>query len=158
MGSASVLNAVFVESPCAIPWDAMRGNDRSRFFSHCRQNVFNLSAMTRMEAEDLIRSKNEALCVRYFRRSDGTIATKECAGRWRRKLALAMGLPLTAVVAMFGWLIWKSTNEDRYHNVLRSTEPFATMLEWIDPAPPTPCVMGGCPTPPRTRTAVWLWP
>jgi hypothetical protein len=56
----------------------MTGNDRVRFCSQCSLNVFNLSAMTTQEAEDLLRRTEGQLCVRFYRRSDGTILTKNC--------------------------------------------------------------------------------
>src|SRR5262245_40876038 len=127
---ASVLDTISVESPCAVPWTTMHGDDRSRFCTQCRQNVFNISEMSRADAEEMIRSKNGRLFVRYYQRADGTSSTRECSSRWRRKLAMAMGLFFAAVAAMFGWLIWNSKGEDRYHNWMRRTEPLASVLEW----------------------------
>jgi hypothetical protein len=56
----------------------MYGNDRVRFCGQCNLNVYNLSAITREEAEDLIRRTEGRLCVRFYRRADGTILTKNC--------------------------------------------------------------------------------
>jgi hypothetical protein len=126
----------------------MRGNDSSRFCSHCRLNVFNIAEMTRPEAEELIRTKNGRLCVRYYRRADGTIATRECRSRWRRNLVVTMSLFFASVVAMFGWLIWTSKGDDRFDNWMRQTrqtEPFATVLNWIDS--PVYLQMGSCLSP-----------
>lgn len=139
---ASVLDTISVESPCSVPWNSMRGDGRSRFCSQCRLNVFNISEMSRPDAEELIRSKNGRLCVRYYRRADGTVATGDCGSRWRRKFAIATGLFFAALAATFGWLIWNAKEEDRYNNWARRTEPFATALEWIDPVPRSQCVMG----------------
>ena len=72
------LGRVRVAAPCDAEWKWMYGNDRVRFCGQCRQNVFNLSAMTTEEAEDLIRRAEGTLCVRYYRRSDGSILTQNC--------------------------------------------------------------------------------
>jgi len=123
----------------------MRGNDRTRFCSHCRQNVFNISNLTRIEAEELIRQKDGQLCVRYFQRDDGTIVTKDCtsaAGHWRRRIAIAITLFFAILGSVFGWLIWNTRGEDRYDNWARRTEPFRTILDWIDPAPMVTIVVG----------------
>src|SRR6185436_3746422 len=67
-----------VAAPCEAEWRFMYGDDRSRFCGQCSQNVYNLSTMTREEAEDLIRRTDGQLCVRFYRRRDGTILTKNC--------------------------------------------------------------------------------
>lgn len=56
----------------------MYGNDRVRFCGQCSKNVYNLSALSREEAEDLIRRMEGHLCVRYYRRKDGTVITNNC--------------------------------------------------------------------------------
>ncbi|TAK28274.1 MAG: hypothetical protein EPO40_14500 [Myxococcaceae bacterium] len=80
-----MLDDIRVASPCHERWDAMTGDEQSRFCGSCRKNVYNLSAMTREAAEALVRSKEGDLCVRYFRRTDGTILTADCPVGVRRK-------------------------------------------------------------------------
>ena len=48
------LEKIKVAAPCKAEWQWMYGNDRVRFCGQCNQNVYNLSAMTREEAENLI--------------------------------------------------------------------------------------------------------
>jgi hypothetical protein len=72
------LDNVRVASPCNVDWDQMTGNERARFCGQCHLNVYNLSSMTRAEAEHLIVNTEGRLCVRYFRRKDGSILTKDC--------------------------------------------------------------------------------
>src|SRR5262245_26944298 len=75
-----------VASPCPADWSAMQGDDRVRFCGQCQKNVYNLSAMTHAEAEDLIREKEGKLCVRFYQRTDGTVLTADCpVGRRRRR-------------------------------------------------------------------------
>jgi hypothetical protein len=56
----------------------MTGDSRVRFCDHCRLNVYNISELSRSEAENLIASSEGRLCTRLFRRADGTILTKDC--------------------------------------------------------------------------------
>src|SRR5215470_9445007 len=74
----SPLEKIKIAAPCKAEWRWMYGNDRVRFCGQCNLNVYNLSAMTREEAEDLIRRTEGRLCVRFYRRSDGTILTGNC--------------------------------------------------------------------------------
>jgi len=73
------LGRIRIAAPCKAEWKWMYGNDRVRFCGQCSQNVFNLSAMTTEEAEDLIRRSEGRLCVRFYRRQDGTILTRNCS-------------------------------------------------------------------------------
>lgn len=77
------LESVRVASPCSADWDAMVGNNRQRFCGQCKLNVYNLSGMTAREAENLIINAEGRLCARFFRRSDGTIITKDCPVGWQ---------------------------------------------------------------------------
>ena len=54
------------------------GDDRSRFCGQCNLNVYNLSSMTRAEAEDFIAKSEGRVCIRYYRRKDGSIITQNC--------------------------------------------------------------------------------
>jgi len=72
------LKHVRVASPCKSDWDQMIGTDRVRFCGQCSLNVYNLSAMTRDEAESLIAANEGRLCVRFYRRGDGSIITQDC--------------------------------------------------------------------------------
>lgn len=72
------LEKIKVAAPCKAEWKWMYGNDRVRFCGQCNQNVYNLSAMTREEAENLIMRTEGRLCVKFYRRKDGTILTKNC--------------------------------------------------------------------------------
>lgn len=74
----SPLDKVRVAAPCNANWDAMIGNDRSRFCGQCNLNVYNLSSMTRAAAESLIARSEGRLCVRFYRRADGSIITENC--------------------------------------------------------------------------------
>jgi hypothetical protein len=72
------LKNVQVASPCVADWDLMIGTDRIRFCGRCSLNVYNLSCMTRNDAESLILRNEGRLCVRFYRRPDGSIITQDC--------------------------------------------------------------------------------
>ncbi len=76
--SPSPLANLHIASPCHASWDAMTGDDKARFCKSCQKNVFNLSMMSRQEAERLIQSREGNLCVRYAQREDGTVITEDC--------------------------------------------------------------------------------
>src|SRR5688500_9147389 len=66
-----VLDNIRIASPCSADWSKMTGDERTRHCGDCKKNVYNLSEMTRDEAETLILAKEGRLCVRYFQRKDG---------------------------------------------------------------------------------------
>lgn len=76
----SPLDHVKISSPCSANWDQMFSfeDKRVRFCSQCNLNVYNLSGMSRSEAEALITKTEGRLCVRFYRKSDGSILTQNC--------------------------------------------------------------------------------
>ena len=67
--------AIQIASPCRVSWDSMEGDDITRFCGLCHLNVYNLSAINSKAAEEFLQSRvsSERVCVRFFRRHDGTI-------------------------------------------------------------------------------------
>jgi hypothetical protein len=74
----SPLDRVHIAAPCTADWDQMIGNDRARFCGQCNLNVYNLSSMSKAEAESFIAGNEGRLCVRFYRRADGSILTNNC--------------------------------------------------------------------------------
>ena len=72
------LDNIRVAAPCSADWDSMFGNERVRLCEQCHLNVYNLSAMSRVEADRLINQTEGRLCVRFYRRRDGSIITQNC--------------------------------------------------------------------------------
>ena len=96
-----------IASPCHANWDEMAGTDQARFCGHCRKNVYNLSEMTRAEAEALIREKEGRLCVRFYTRADGTMLTQDCPvglRAMRVKLARKLSYAAAVLVSLAGGL------------------------------------------------------
>lgn len=77
------VDRIEISSPCSVPWDSMAGNTRVRRCGSCRQDVFNIEALTRHQARILIANRQGRLCVRIFRRPDGTVVTADCWSRLR---------------------------------------------------------------------------
>jgi hypothetical protein len=80
-----VLDNIGVASPCTADWNQMTGDERTRHCGECKKNVYNLSGMTRDEAEALLIERNGDLCVRYFQRHDGTILLADCTVGVKRR-------------------------------------------------------------------------
>ncbi|MFN2500426.1 MAG: hypothetical protein ABR530_00240 [Pyrinomonadaceae bacterium] len=77
------LDNIRIASPCSANWEEMFGDFRRRFCGDCKLNVYNLSGMTRQEAENLLITSEGRLCVRFFRRADGTVLTRNCPVGWK---------------------------------------------------------------------------
>ena len=73
------LDVLTVKDPCPEDWAGMRGDGEVRFCGLCEKNVYDLSAMTRERAQALIEEREGKLCVRFYRRADGTVSTVDCA-------------------------------------------------------------------------------
>jgi ankyrin repeat protein len=76
MSAKDLLDTIRVESPCEVSWDSMIGNDQVRFCEHCNLTVSDLSQLSRKRALRLVRASKGRLCVRYYRRPDGSTVTK----------------------------------------------------------------------------------
>jgi hypothetical protein len=97
------LEDIRVATPCRADWNEMLGDDRVRFCTKCSKQVFNLSELTRAEAEALIAERHGGLCGRYYQRADGTILLADCtvggSGARARSFVLATALAAGAAYA-----------------------------------------------------------
>lgn len=104
---ATMLEDVRIASPCNAGWDDMIGDDKARFCGQCRKNVYNLSAMTRAEAEALLEEREGSMCVRLYRRADGTVLTADCPDGLRNKrvrlAVISAGAGLFAAAGIAGF-------------------------------------------------------
>ena len=74
------LNIIDVKSPCDESWGQMTPTGPGqRNCELCSQAVYNLSEMTKVEAEALVFESTGRVCVRFFRRMDGTVVTSDCS-------------------------------------------------------------------------------
>lgn len=151
------LRHVQVAAPCKVDWDQMLGDDRMRFCGQCSLNVYNLSGMTRADAEALIARSEGRLCVRFYRRFDGSIITKDCpigVQAIKRRVSYAwQALVSVTLTFLAGFGI---------HQALSSIPPFVPerttgVLARTDP-PREPVIVGQlvdreAPRPPKSRPA-----
>jgi hypothetical protein len=98
------LDKVSVATPCPADWDRMVGGDRVRFCFQCELNVYNLSAMSRDDAESLIARTEGRLCVRFYRRKDGSIITGDCPVGLRALKRRALIIKRAFVSSVLGFL------------------------------------------------------
>jgi hypothetical protein len=138
----AVLSRVRVASPCAESWEAMPGGARVRSCERCQHKVYNLSEMTAAEAARLVQEAEGRLCVRFYRRADGTMLTRDCPvglRAVRMRAARALSAAFASVALLFGVALAGKS---------RSEQP--TFVRWvlnrIDPEPVRP-LMGAMPLP-----------
>ena len=63
-----------IARPCRESFDAMRGDDKTRFCEKCEKHVYDLSARTEEEARALFREKRgERTCVRFAKDASGNV-------------------------------------------------------------------------------------
>ena len=99
------LDRISIASPCPMAWDDMAGNERVRFCSQCKLNVYDISAMTKSEAESFIANAEGRICARYYRRADGSIMTRDCPvglRAIRKRVSRATAAAFSALVSLFG--------------------------------------------------------
>lgn len=104
----SPLDYVTVAAPCSAGWENMIGDERVRFCGQCSLNVYNLSAMTKQDAERLVTQTEGRLCVRFYRRADGTILTNNCPVGLRalkRRLSRIASASASAVITFFAGIL-----------------------------------------------------
>ena len=73
-----LIDGVRIASPCPASWGQMVGDDRVRHCSSCSQAVYDLSAMTVDEVAQFLGAHDEDVCIRLYRRADGTVMTRDC--------------------------------------------------------------------------------
>jgi hypothetical protein len=100
--NTDAVDQIEIRSPCSVPWSEMRGDERVRHCGQCKQNVYNVAAMSRGEARRLVAAKEGRLCVRILRRPDGTVVTGDC---WARLSAARRRgvIPWLVTLAVVGW-------------------------------------------------------
>ena len=97
----NVLPHIHIASPCPVSWDQMAGDDSVRHCSNCGQAVYNLSSLTTEQAAELL-SGAIAPCVRLYRRTDGTVLTRDCTERRLDRVRRATRRAAVALASWFG--------------------------------------------------------
>ncbi len=98
MKHSASIDRLRIATPCPAGWEQMSGDGRVRFCDHCQLHVYNISELSRVEAETLIASTEGQICARLFRRADGSVLTKDCPVGLRA-LRMRMSKRVAAVFA-----------------------------------------------------------
>ncbi len=141
-GFDSPLDNLKIASPCSANWSAMQGDERKRHCGECKLNVYNLSGMTRYDAENLLRLSEGRLCVRYVQRADGTILTQDCPVGWakvKQKVSIFAAAAFSLIVSLFGAMFVVSSFSRKPH---RGALMGAIALPSPTPSPRPSVVMG----------------
>jgi hypothetical protein len=99
------LDNIKIAAPCSADWNEMFGDERKRFCGECKLNVYNLSGMTRAEAENFLINAEGSVCVKFYRRSDGSVLTQDCPVGWqalKRKVSRAASAAFALIAGFFG--------------------------------------------------------
>lgn len=79
-----LLGSLKIAAPCNVSWESMDGDDRVRHCGQCEKNVYNISNMTKAQANEFLRATNFKACVNFYQREDGTILVDNCPIGLRR--------------------------------------------------------------------------
>ena len=82
----------------------MAGDDRVRRCGECELKVFNTAAMSTAEITELISRHQGRLCIRLYRRADGTLLTKDCPTglrAYRKRMGRIAASAAAAVLGLF---------------------------------------------------------
>ena len=129
-----VLDSVRVASPCKAAWADMAGDERVRHCAQCDRDVFDLSEMTRDEAEALLLARGH-LCIRYYRRADGTILLADCpvgapGRRTRRRIVAGVVLVAGTAAACDAASRWVDRLNRRHADEMSECIGLTVIGEW----------------------------
>lgn len=97
-------------SPCDELWEKMIGDSKSRQCQSCNLYVHNLSNMTRAEIDTLFsdsQKSGERVCVKFYRRMDGTVLTKDCPlGVWVKLYRHTVNLTYAWSLVILGLVLY----------------------------------------------------
>ena len=140
MKPSTVLDRVRIASPCQASWAGMSGDERVRFCALCEKHVYNISAMPATEATALIEQTEGNLCVRLYRRKDGTVLTTDCpvgalavARRLRRMVAGAV-VGLVGIITGVAYVRAVAKADSSVSISEWSVEPVEMVENWVDEA------------------------
>ncbi len=100
----NALDNLKIASPCSANWDEMIGNERMRFCGECKLNVYNLSGMSKENAENLLIKTEGRVCVRMYQRADGSVITQDCPVGWAKVKQRTRVLVTAAASLIFSFL------------------------------------------------------
>jgi len=109
------VNNLRIASPCSVGWESMGGNERVRLCHSCHLNIYNTAEMTSNEVETLIKNREGRLCIRLYKRADGTILTKDCPvgfRAYRKRVTRLAGAALATILGLFSTSFGQKEDKD----------------------------------------------
>ncbi len=101
---SQLLDQITIPVACPVLWESMKGTDQVRSCADCSRKVYNLSAMSEIEAENFLQTHGTSECVQFFRRIDGKIMTDRCPAilrKVRNRTINAASLVMGILVSLF---------------------------------------------------------
>ena len=133
MRTLTVLDDLRIATPCPASWEAMRGDERVRYCGLCSKHVYDMSGLTADESVKLVQKAEGHVCMRLYRRKDGTFLTADCPvgirGRVRRRVnrmiaaAVLMSVAARAVIYAEEYAKWNIPP--------MPLSPGATLGDWV---------------------------
>jgi hypothetical protein len=123
-----------IASPCSADWEKMAGDDRVRYCDQCNLNVYNFSAMSSAEIEQLLSRSAGRKCGRLYQRPDGTVLTTDCPVGFRarmRHVSRAAGAALAAMMSVMP--VVAQNAEKSSSQLLAETGTAGAKLSVVDP-------------------------
>lgn len=99
----ALVQQLYIAAPCNVPWDSMEGDERTRFCGQCKLNVYNIAEMSTKDAAALVRKNEGRVCLKLYRRADGTVITDNCPVGLR-KVRDRMRRVAVAVLMSLAWV------------------------------------------------------
>jgi hypothetical protein len=159
----SPLDHIKIAAPCPADWDQMFSfeDKRVRFCSQCNLNVYNLSDMSRQEAEALINKTEGRLCVRFYRRADGSILTQNCPVglraikrrvAWVAQVVLGMALSLVSGLGLYIFHLGRKPSpllDGLYYRFTSKSPTMGAIMPRVQDQAPQPIELGRVRITPR---------
>lgn len=100
------LDSIVIENPCKVDWNSMTGDEKTRFCGQCKLNVHNISEMEDEEIRELFKTSSDSnskqLCLRMYKRPDGTVVRRNCQFKVRQ-LKKALHRSVASIVGLTAW-------------------------------------------------------
>lgn len=116
MKSKDQIDRFRIASPCPTTWEQMKGDERVRFCDLCSLHVYNIAELTAKQAKSLVANTEGRICARLYRRSDGTVITKDCPVGFRairRRVARIAGAVFATVLSLCGGAFGQKAKDDK---------------------------------------------
>ncbi len=95
------LDSLHVPKPCPANWENMTGDSHVRLCRQCHKSVYNISDMTRKQAEAFVANSDGKQCAIFYRYANGAVAVRNEAAalsKMKRRASRTVCAAFTAVL------------------------------------------------------------